>query len=215
MKQVLIAGYPEKTENYRNAFEQLGVQVTVLPANAPLSRFDGLVLPGGGDIDPKLFCAENEGSRDMDPTLDRIQLDLLDSFVKKKKPMLGICKGLQLINVYFGGSMIQDLPAASREFHEYREGDKRHVTKAAAGTFPALLYGRTPVTNSAHHQAAGQVGDGLLVAQYAQDFVIEALYHHSLPILAVQWHPERMCFTHADPQMEDGSLLLSYFKMLL
>ena len=215
MKQLLIAGYPENTANYRAAFERLGAAVTTLPTELPPDYFHGLVLPGGGDIAPHLFRAPDLGSRNIEEELDRIQLSLLAFFVKKKKPVLGICKGLQLINVFFGGGILQDLPAPSLEIHAYETADKRHRTRAAAGTFPALLYGRTPFTNSAHHQGCGALGEGLLVAQYAPDFVVEALYHRSLPLLAVQWHPERMCFAHRDAQLEDGSLLLRYFLSLL
>ena len=96
-----------------------------------------------------------------------------------------------------------------------KNGDKIHPTKAAGGTFPERLYGSSPITNSAHHQGIGAVGDGLLVAQYSHDFVIEAIYHERLPILGVQWHPERMCFEYADIRMENGADLLRYFLSLL
>ena len=69
--------------------------------------------------------------------------------------------------------------------------------------------------NSAHHQAVETTGSGLLVAQYSQDFVVEALYHEKLPVLGVQWHPERMCFAHARRDAEDGARLLRYFLSLL
>lgn len=225
MKKILIAGYPDSTLNYRNAFTALGVSVSVLPEATPVPahagltpdacHYDGLVLPGGGDIAPCLFGAENKGSRNIDEPLDRIQLRLLDVFLRAGKPVLGICKGLQILNIYFGGSLIQDLPAASRQIHEYQNGDQIHPTRASRGTFPERLYGGAPVTNSAHHQGVGSVGEGLLVAQYSHDFVVEAMYHRSLPVLGVQWHPERMCFAHADIRMEDGSLLLRYFLSLL
>ena len=227
MKKLLLAGYEETTGNYRNAFTQLHLSTTSLgprtDADFPtcladdlsLDSYDGLVLPGGGDIAPALFGAADNGSRQIDEALDRIQLELLGKFIRMGKPVLGICKGLQIINVYFGGTLIQDLPEDSRRIHEYQGGDKIHATKAAKGTFPEQLYGKYPVTNSAHHQAVGAVGDGLLIAQYCCDFVIEAMYHKSLPILGVQWHPERMCFAYASPEMDDGSLLLRYFNTLL
>lgn len=224
MKRILIAGYPGSTLNYRNAFTALHVSVETLPEAVPVPAdagsspaycYDGLVLPGGGDIAPCLFGAENKGSRNIDEPLDRTQLRLLDAFLRAGKPVLGICKGLQILNIYFGGSLIQDLPDASRQIHEYQDGDRMHPTRAARGTFPERLYGGAPVTNSAHHQGVGSVGEGLLVAQYSLDFVIEAMYHQSLPVLGVQWHPERMCFAHTDIRMEDGSLLLRYFLSLL
>lgn len=257
MKKLLIAGYADSTVNYQNAFQRLGASFDTLPPKAPgpfqcqekpapalsLPRlsynpwdYDGLVLPGGGDIAPALFGARDEGSRDIDEQLDCLQLRTLDAFVQAGKPVLGICKGLQIINVHFGGTIIQDLPEPSQLVHAYvspkesrppqkdspckmpvirNNGDKIHPTKAARGTFPQQLYGDAPITNSAHHQGAGSVGDGLLVAQYSCDFVIEAIYHAQLPILGVQWHPERMCFEYADIRMDDGAALLRYFLSLL
>lgn len=226
MKKLFVAGYTNATQNYQNAFSQLQVSFDTLPCQIselvpqdglpfPVSDYDGLVLPGGGDIAPSLFHAKNQGSYEIDEPLDRFQLQVLETFIQAGKPVLGICKGLQIINVYFGGTIIQDLPEYSLSVHKYEGKDKVHLTKAAGGTFPERLYGSFPVTNSAHHQGVGSVGDGLLVAQYAYDFVIEAMYHKTLPILGVQWHPERMCFSHANPETVDGSLLLSYFITLL
>lgn len=164
MKKIFLAGYPDTAHNYKNAFAALGIPAdTLLQEKEPvfesrlsalsdLSGYDGLVLPGGGDIVPALFGAENQGSRNMDESLDRIQLYLLESFVRAGKPVLGICKGLQILNVYFGGTLIQDLPPHSLSIHAYQNGDRIHTTKAARGTFPEKLYGSTPITNSAHHQ---------------------------------------------------------------
>jgi len=236
MKKLFIAGYEENTSNYRNAFARLGILTETLgssfqtwlqqipeyqkasafsPRDLTSNSYDGLILPGGGDISPALFGATNEGSRNIDEPLDRLQFQLLGQFLRLGKPVLGICKGLQIINVCFGGTILQDLPEESSLIHEYDNGDKIHTTKAPRDTFPEQLYGRNPVTNSAHHQAIGDVGDGLLVAQYTCDFVVEAIYHKSLPVLGVQWHPERMCFAHANPETDDGSLLLRYFSTLL
>ncbi len=226
MKKLFIAGYKNTTQNYQDAFSQLQVRFDTLPdqiselvqqGGLPLSvsDYDGLVLPGGGDIDPSLFHADNRGSYEIDKPLDQVQLQMLEKFLQANKPVLGICKGLQIINVYFGGTIIQDLPKYSLSVHKYEGKDKVHLTKAAGGTFPEKLYGSFPVTNSAHHQGVGSVGDGLLVAQYGFDFVIEAMYHKTLPILGVQWHPERMCFPHINPETVDGSLLLHYFITLL
>jgi len=217
MKKILIAGYADSTRNYQHAFTHLFVPFDTLSDTSfpDLSQYSGLVLPGGGDIEPSLFGAVNQGSRGIDEALDRLQLQALDAFIKTERPVLGICKGLQILNVYFGGTILQDLPEASLHIHKYEGADKIHPTKAAHGTFVEQLYGSLPITNSAHHQAVGAVGDGLRVAEYSQDFVIEAMYHKSLPVLGVQWHPERMCFSYANPRMANGSLLLRYFITLL
>lgn len=230
MKKILIAGYESQTYNYRKAFSMLGADTHSIREEAPLlssaapqySRntasyahlYDGLVLPGGGDIAPGLFGRENAGSRNIDEPLDRIQLALLQDFLSAGKPVLGICKGLQLINISFGGTLIQDLNPESQSVHTWADRDRVHITKAAAGTFPFHLYGSRPIVNSAHHQAVEAVGSDLYVAQYAEDFVVEALYHKHFPVFAVQWHPERMCFSHARRDTEDGARLLQYFLSL-
>ncbi len=222
MKKLLIAGYSDTTVNYQNAFSALKAAFDTLPfrslesaADKEISLcpadYDGLVLPGGGDIAPALFGAENHGSRNIDEALDRLQLKILDGFLKAGKPVLGICKGMQLLNVYFGGTILQDLPEHSRLVHAYDKKDRIHPTKAARGTFLEQLYGRTPVTNSAHHQGVSLLGEGLRAAQYSHDFVVEGIYHERLPVFGVQWHPERMCLTFANVRMHDGGEVLRYF----
>ncbi len=238
MKRLLIAGYEGTTKNYRKAFASLGIATEILTKEQGLLSkegipvfdfckknithfYDGLVLPGGGDIAPEFLDFENIGSRNIDLPLDQLQFSLLEQFVCSCKPILGICKGMQLINVFFGGSLIQDLPETSLQIHAYDNGDKFHGTKASRSTFIGRLYGTSPITNSAHHQALSSIGDGLFVAQYACDFVVEAIYHKSLPIFGVQWHPERMCSpsvpteNNSALQPDDGRLLLHYFSTFL
>lgn len=227
-KKILIAGFLEQTRNYCAAFSLLGADTSVLCGTGrelsllladgrlpdPVD-FDGLVLPGGGDISPFFYHMENAGSRNIDSLLDSVQFSLFQAFMAAGKPVLGICKGLQLINVAFGGTLIQELGPESLAIHAWEDADKIHITKAAHGTFPAQLYGSFPRVNSAHHQAVGVFGEGLRAAQYGPDFVIEALYHERLPVLGVQWHPERMCFSHAREDVEDGSKLLKYYLRML
>ena len=81
---------------------------------ADLSQFDGLLIPGGEDIDPARYGQENTGCRTIDPVMDELQFHALDIFVKAGKPVLGICNGMQMINIYFGGDLIQDIPSKQR-----------------------------------------------------------------------------------------------------
>lgn len=211
MKKILIAGYPELTANYERAFRHLGV-LPVTTLHVPdTSPYEGLILPGGGDIDPRLFGQLNRGSASIDPALDRLQLAVLKSFILDKKPVLGICKGLQLINVFFGGDIIQDLSTAKN--HKYIEKDQVHSTTAVS-SFLSRLYGNHFSVNSAHHQGVDTPGQGITYLQYARDFVVEGLCHDFLPVIGVQWHPERMCFEHKREDTVDGSLLLKHFLML-
>lgn len=209
MKRILIAGEAGKTENYENAVRKLGVcPVTAL--HVPnISKYDGLLLPGGGDIDPRLFGQLPKGTRFFDPVLDRIQLAILRAFVWERKPVLGICKGMQLINIFFGGDMFQNLSSAKE--HEYVGQDQMHETKACPKSKLFDLYGEKFVVNSAHHQGVDLPGRGIIYTQYAKDGVVEGLEHGHLPILGVQWHPERLCFQYKKENAVDGSVILKNF----
>lgn len=235
---ILIAGQRGKTENYEKALDFPGVcPVTWLPdasdcffclSDCPLrkkwalnpeilSRFDGLLLPGGGDIHPEFFHQKNEGSRPPDILLDCQQISLFLAFKEAGKPILGICKGMQIINIALGGSLCQDLPEPCRTTHAWNNTDKYHTTRILPDTFLHRIYGDSLVTNSAHHQAVSQLGKGLLPAQYGPKEVLEGLFHVSLPILGVQWHPERMMTASGqkeNPETGDGSQVLQYFLSL-
>lgn len=209
MKKILIAGYPDLTHNYEAAIRALGALPVTTLHIPDSSVYDGLILPGGSDIDPKLFGQLNCGSRIIDASLDRIQLMILKSFVHAKKPILGICKGMQLINIFFGGDIIQNLPTC--ESHQYQGCDQVHETTASQGSLLDKLYGKTFFVNSAHHQGVRSPGKNIRYIQYCPDGVVEGLIHTHLPIVGVQWHPERMCFSLKRADTVDGSLLLEAF----
>lgn len=219
--KVLIAGYPHLTENYQAAIRGIGCTpiVSLLPKQAvstsSIAPYDGLLLPGGSDIEPSFFGEENLGSRDIDKALDSRQFALLDAFLKAGKPVLGICKGMQLINVYFGGTLIQNLPAAGIYRHAFDEVDKIHAVWAVPGTCLEKIYGKQIYTNSAHHQSIGRLGHSLLRTQYCEDGIVEALCHETLPVTGVQWHPERMGFANKRSDTADGEALFYHFKALL
>jgi len=210
--KILIAGETGKFKNYSDAVSGVGAEPTVSLTETDFSRFDSLILPGGDDIDPSFFGQENNGSEGIDIELDKAQFAILDAFVKAQKPVFGICRGHQLINVYFGGDLIQDLPTA-RQTHRWNEddGDKVHPTIAEPGSLLEQLYGTTEFhTNSAHHQGLGKLGRGLKAIQHAPDGVIECIVHESLPVVGVQWHPERMCFAHKRADTVDGSIIIKW-----
>jgi putative glutamine amidotransferase len=219
--KVLIGGYTSQVSNYVSALEHMSIIPTVafednvstnelFVENISISDYDGLLLPGGGDIDPRFFQEENNGSRNIDLSLDFLQFKLLTLFVNARKPVLGICKGLQIINVFFGGNVIQNLPTAN--IHEWDNEDRIHPSITIPNTFVSRIYGNSLITNSAHHQGTGTLGTNILLSQLSRDHVVEAIYHEFLPIIAVQWHPERMCFDKRRNDTVDGEAIFHYFK---
>lgn len=210
--KVALAGIAKNVKNYAAALAGVGLEPVVTLAADPGS-FAALLLPGGGDIDPALFGQENRGSRDIDRPLDEAQLSMAGAFVRAGKPVLGICKGLQIINVYFGGTLIQHLSTA--QAHTYHEADSIHGCVSLPGSDMARLYGRRYVVNSSHHQALGRMGEGLRVTAFAEDGTAESAAHDTLPVFGVQWHPERMCFAKARPDTADGAEVFRYFKSMM
>lgn len=185
--RVFILGDPEQYANYRRAVTQAGGQVRFGAEPGEAEGCGGLLLPGGGDLEPWRYGQENTASRNLDPSRDGAELALLERFTARRLPVLGICRGLQVINVFFGGTLIQDLPG-----HGARDGrDRLHPVRTAPSFFLPLC-GWSCVVNSAHHQAADRLGWDLRAVQWAEDGVVESLVHTELPVWGVQWHPERL-----------------------
>ncbi len=216
MKRILLAGYEEKVCNYQNAIFKTGLSCTVSLDPNDAKYYDALLLPGGGDIHPCNFKQDNMGSKEIDPALDALQLQLMDRFVKDGKPILGICRGIQMINVYFGGDLIQDISEDAKDIHTWDTEDKIHGIESVPGTFVENLYGSRFLTNSAHHQVLNNLGEGLEVCAYSQnDHLIEAVAHKDLPIIGVQWHPERLAYENRRPNIGDGAFIFQYFNNLI
>lgn len=170
-------------ENYTKALEFFGAEVSY---SAPESCA-GLLLPGGADIHPGLYGQDNMGSLGIDTERDRIELDAFEIFKELKRPIFGICRGVQLINVALGGSLHQDIPGHSR----IDDVDRLHPSHTEDEVL-RRLFGESFIINSSHHQAVDRPGDGLKAVQWADDGTVEAIRHESLPIFGVQWHPERL-----------------------
>lgn len=202
---IAIVGRTENTCNYENALRSMGLSAITTLNVEKAAQASHLLLPGGGDITPAFFGQTNRGSRGIDTELDILQLQALDLFMKQKKPVLGICKGLQIINVHLGGTITQDIDTA--DIHKWMGQDQNHYVYHSGLNrldFFYQLYGSSASVNSAHHQAVDRPGDGLVPVCRAGDNVIEGITHTSLPVIAVQWHPERMMDS-------GGELLLHYF----
>ena len=214
MKKVALAG-TESLTNYIDALKENDIEVIATLDVDEAIKCDGLLLPGGGDIDPVYYGEEMNGSDEPDRELDKAQRDILDAFVKAKKPILGICRGMQLINIYFGGSLHQDL--VTRDIHTRKNGnDSIHSVKSVEeGNLFEKLYGKTFNINSAHHQGTKKLGKGLKEVLRSDDGVCEAVIHEELPIIATQFHPERMSYKQRRDDAVVGEEIFEYFKSLL
>lgn len=204
-----IAGKKGQTNNYERSCTELGLFPCTSLSLSTLSTCDALILPGGSDITPGFYGQGNHGSRGIDTELDLLQIQALEYFIRAGKPVLGICKGMQLINVYFGGTLIQDLP--NHKEHQQDEGDLLHASTVTEDCVLSHLYGYEFVINSNHHQAVDKVGRHLHIIQMSHDNVIEGIKHDTLPIIAVQWHPERLPFIQTKKASLPGNLLLRAF----
>ena len=214
MKKVALAG-TESLTNYIDALKENDIEVIATLDVDEAIKCDGLLLPGGGDIDPVYYGEEMNGSDEPDRELDKAQREILDAFVKAKKPILGICRGMQLINVYFGGSLHQDL--VTRDIHTRKNGnDSIHSVKSVEeGNLFEKFYGKTFNINSAHHQGTKKLGKGLKEVLRSDDGVCEAVIHEELPIIATQFHPERMSYKQRRDDTVVGEEIFKYFKSLL
>ena len=214
MKKVALAG-TESLTNYIDALKENDIEVIATLDVDEAIKCDGLLLPGGGDIDPVYYGEEMNGSDEPDRELDKAQRDILDAFVKAKKPILGICRGMQLINIYFGGSLHQDL--VTRDTHTRKnDNDSIHSVKSVEeGNLFEKFYGKTFNINSAHHQGTKKLGKGLKEVLRYEDGVCEAVIHEELPIIATQFHPERMSYKQRRDDTVVGEEIFKYFKSLL
>lgn len=208
--KIAIAGRKEKTINYKNAIELSGGETEVTLDLKTASKCHALLLPGGGDINPGYWGEDIRGSNPPDDELDKKQMEILDYYVRMKKPVFGICRGMQLINVYFKGSIIQDL--SGKDMHiQKNERDQIHLAIAKEGSLMHTIYGERFFINSAHHQGIKNLGENIISTSSAEDGVIESIEHKNLPVWGVQFHPERLCFAFHREDAVDGSLLLNYF----
>ena len=208
---ILISTGGGNAANYIAAIEAAGGRAEARYLPAPDLSYDGLILAGGDDIDPALFSQADCGSRGIDRARDEAELALLDAFLGAGKPVLAICRGHQVVNVWLGGDLIQDLCPCLAPFHEGVEGDRVHLLSAVEGSLLHRLYGPVFPVNSWHHQALGRLGQGLSATARSKDGVVEALEHDTLPLICVQFHPERMTGALARPDTVDGGAIFRAF----
>lgn len=168
-------------------------------AHEMVNLYDALILPGGPDVDPQFFG--EEPIPEIGITLakkDQFELALIKETLAAKKPILGICHGIQIVNVAMGGTLYQDLAAQDPDYAiQHTQATIGNFVTHHANVVPdsrlAKLVGTNPLVNSRHHQAVRKVGQGLRVTATAPDGVIEGLESIDNDLLlGVQWHPENL-----------------------
>ncbi len=180
MANILILACGFEPVNYIKACEKVGLKVNNC---SNLEDYDGLLLPGGEDIDPSFYGQDNICSQGVDYEFDALTFATISYFLKHGKRVLGICKGMQYLNVYFGGDLFQNI-----EGHMIKEREEAHAVTASG--FLETIYGKRFMVNSTHHQCVGNLGKSLTPLAWADDGVLEGFKGNG--VLGVQWHPERL-----------------------
>lgn len=173
---------------------------------------DALLMTGGPDVSPGLYGEEplNDTVK-CDPIRDEYETELFNAFLARRKPIMGICRGCQFINVSFGGKLWQDMP---EEGFNHRDRSVRHSITAEEGSILYGLFGREFMVNTIHHQCVKTAGDGLRITARSPMGFVEAYQHKSLPIFAVQFHPEKLSNEYNDQTTPDFKPLFDYFIRL-
>lgn len=180
------------SERVLESVYRAGAEPVVLPPIATLDHYNldsyaAVVLPGGADVDPSWYGEERgETTEDADLVHDRCDLTLARDCIERRKPLLAICRGMQVLNIACRGTLRQDLTESGVP---HRSG--MHPVELEPSSAVARAMGHTDVVvSSYHHQSVDRVGDDLVVTGRAADGCVETLEHRVAPVLAVQWHPE-------------------------
>ncbi len=193
-----------KFDNYKRWIEQEpGVEVVRLNYDDDgdaFRRCDGMLLSGGEDIHPRYYGKEEylKLCHEIDEKRDALEWKALEHADKNGTPVLGICRGLQVVNVFFGGTLLPHVPAVGKFDHAKIDGnDRYHTVTVDSNSLLKKVVGTTEgVVNSAHHQAADRIARGLVANALSPDGIVEGLEReHGTSgsfLLLVQWHPERM-----------------------
>ena len=158
---------------------------------------DGLLLSGGEDVNPTYYGqTATEKCGKIVPARDHAEMKMLEAFLSTGKPILGICRGEQLMNVFFGGTLHQDIADVATSCHDDypRKNRGNHEVSVTRGTKLAEIMGQeTFLANSLHHQAVDKVAPALILAATSEDGIVEGVEHPAHPFcIGVQWHPEHM-----------------------
>ena len=192
--------YEQKALPYESALHGVGLHtIRIAPEEScQVDGLDGLVISGGTDIHPALYGQRPDPATDApDDARDQMEAQLLDAALRAGIPILCICRGMQMLNVVQGGTLIQDLQTPMSHVHKVSASDEpgshpmAHPIEVAPGTRLAeIIGGGRHAVNSRHHQAIDKLGTGLIVAARADDGTLEAIERPGAFVLGIQWHPE-------------------------
>jgi putative glutamine amidotransferase len=196
---------PAETSDYVRALMAAGFSrqdiVVLTPGQVPTEAFDGVVLGGGVDVDPARYgqALKPAANVEVDPERDATDIAVFERAWREETPILGICRGLQVVNVVLGGTLVQDLPSQRPAALPHEGGPKHrtrrdHDVRITAGTKLASAAGTGQMgVNSRHHQAVDRLAPGLTASAQAPDGTVEAVEAAGRRwCVAVQWHPENL-----------------------
>jgi putative glutamine amidotransferase len=204
MKPVIGITRCSRLDDYVVSVERAGAEPLVLETSedpaAVLDRIDGLLLSGGADVEPGLYGEAAHRTTDVDAERDRFEIPLSREALARDVPLLAICRGVQVLNVAAGGSLIQDIPTGMGSSLDHAVEQPKHAIahpiSVTAGTRLAAAIGRPgdlescPV-NSRHHQSVGRVAPSFVVSAVSPDGIVEAIERPTAAFcVGVQWHPE-------------------------
>ncbi|WP_409022318.1 gamma-glutamyl-gamma-aminobutyrate hydrolase family protein [Dellaglioa sp. P0083] len=188
-------------QGYIDAIIEVGGLPLIIPtdlanASSYLDLVDGLLLAGGQDVSPILYGQEPHPKlEELNPPRDEMELALIKEAISRKIPILGICRGLQILNVFFGGTLYQDLSDYSNWQVKHLQDPTlpeyaTHSVSIKTNNYLSDTYGSTLRVNTYHHQAINRLGDSLTAIATSSDGLIEGISSNDGLILGVQWHPE-------------------------
>jgi putative glutamine amidotransferase len=205
-----LSYYGSKIQNYIDWLKSFSENVEVLNLHhttnktEDLLKCNSLLLPGGVDIHPQNYNQENVGLSkvtDESKVRDKFERELIDVALKNDLPILGICRGFQLVNVHLGGTLFQHI---DNHRNSGSDEDLIHKVKVASNSeLFRIVKSEEGIVNSSHHQAIDKIADDLIATAYSEDGIVEALEWkdktNKSPLLLVQWHPERMKDKNKNP----------------
>lgn len=205
-------------DNFQFIKEAGGIPVIISSINEKnyienvLKRCEGIILTGGGDIHPHIYNEKRQKScKLVNIYRDKFEMNVLQMAVNTGTPIFGICRGMQLINVFFGGTIHQNLDSAITDIDHFQKEKARdylaHEVKIKPGSHLSKALNQNHLrTNSIHHQAVNILGNDISVSAEAPDGIVEGLEHNKHALFGVQWHPE-MIFRDNRIQLQ----ILNYF----